>query len=84
MGGVRVVRADSGGLVDSSGAFLSVRIPFYCLLWNPQALHVVIRDVDAVLHTVAVVHTGAVVYAGNAMHAGIVVYTGAVLHTADV
>eukprot|EP00959_Pyramimonas_sp_CCMP1952_P277047 5791515-Pyramimonas_sp.AAC.1 len=82
MGGVRVVWADSGGLVDSSGALLSIRIPFYRFLWNPQALHVIIRNVGAVLHAVAVVNAGAVVYAGSAMHAGIMVYTGTVLHTA--
>eukprot|EP00959_Pyramimonas_sp_CCMP1952_P236368 4939602-Pyramimonas_sp.AAC.1 len=43
MVGVRVMRADSGGLVDSSGAPLSMRIMLYCFRWNPQAPHFVVR-----------------------------------------
>eukprot|EP00959_Pyramimonas_sp_CCMP1952_P236097 4934263-Pyramimonas_sp.AAC.1 len=69
MGQVKMMRAESGGLVDSSGApfpkravHFEIRIPHKIPMCNSCAL----------LHTAAVLYTSAVVYTGGVMHAGIV------------
>eukprot|EP00959_Pyramimonas_sp_CCMP1952_P359533 7528586-Pyramimonas_sp.AAC.1 len=79
MGGLRMMRADSGGLVHSSGVLSSIRIPFQILrsICHKNSFKHYICYGGALLRTAAVVHTGIMVYTGAVVHAGIVVYTGA-------